>query len=352
MDREALKRAAAARAIEEIVDGMVVGLGSGSTAEIAVELLAARGLRIVGVPTSERTAQLARSLGIVLATLDEQPELDLVIDGADQVERGTLNLVKGLGGALLREKLVASAARRMIVMVDDSKLVDRLGGHTPLPVEIVAYGWRSTLGRLERAGLRPTLRRSAEQPFVTDGGNYIADCAIEVIDDAARLERELSGVVGVIESGLFIGIASRVDRGRGPWRGGDRTMSDAGSGPHTLAIDIGGSGLKASVLDAAGQMVVKRVRTPTPSPATPSAVVDTLAGLIKPLPPFDRISIGFPGVVRRGAGDHRAQSRNEGLARLRLCRTKYPSSLESRRGSRTMPRSPASASSKAKAWKW
>ena len=162
------------------------------------------------MPTSERTAQLARNLGLALTTLDEHPHLDLVIDGADQVERGTLNLVKGLGGALLREKIVASAARRMIVMVDDSKLVDRLGGHTPLPVEIVAYGWRSTVGRLERVGLRPTLRGGTEHPFVTDGGNHIADCAIDVIDDPTELEAELSGLVGVIETGLFIGLASRV----------------------------------------------------------------------------------------------------------------------------------------------
>ena len=210
MAHETLKRAAAARAIEEIEDGMVVGLGSGSTAEIAVELLAARRLRIVGVPTSERTAQLARNLGLALATLDEHPQLDLVIDGADQVERGTLNLVKGLGGALLREKIVASAARRMIVMVDDSKLVDRLGGHTPLPVEIVAYGWRSTVSRLERIGLHPTLRGGTEHPLVTDGGNHIADCAIDVIDDPTHLEVKLSSLVGVIESGLFIGLASRV----------------------------------------------------------------------------------------------------------------------------------------------
>ena len=210
MAHETLKRAAAARAIEEIEDGMVVGLGSGSTAEIAVELLATRRLRIVGVPTSERTAQLARNLGLALATLDEHPQLDLVIDGADQVERGTLNLVKGLGGALLREKIVASAARRMIVMVDDSKLVDRLGGHTPLPVEIVAYGWRSTVSRLERIGLHPTLRGGTEHPLVTDGGNHIADCAIDVIDDPTHLEVKLSSLVGVIESGLFIGLASRV----------------------------------------------------------------------------------------------------------------------------------------------
>jgi ribose 5-phosphate isomerase A len=210
MDHETLKRAAAARAIEDIEDGMVVGLGSGSTAEIAVELLAARHLRIIGVPTSERTAQLARKFGLALTTLDEHPQLDLVIDGADQVERSTLNLVKGLGGALLREKIVASAARRMIVMVDDSKLVDRLGEHTPLPVEIVAFGWRSTMGRLERIGLRPTLRGGAERPFVTDGGNHIADCAIARIDDPSRLEAELSSLVGVIVSGLFIGLVSRV----------------------------------------------------------------------------------------------------------------------------------------------
>jgi ribose 5-phosphate isomerase A len=210
MDRDALKRAAAARAIEEIEDGMVVGLGSGSTAEIAVELLAARRPRIVCVPTSERTAQLARNLGLVVATLDEHPQLDLVIDGADQVERGTLNLVKGLGGALLREKIVASAARRMIVMVDDSKLVDRLGGHTPLPVEIVAFGWRSTLARLARAGVQPALRGGTERPIVTDGGNHIADCSIAAIDDPAGLERELSSLVGVVECGLFIGLASRI----------------------------------------------------------------------------------------------------------------------------------------------
>jgi ribose 5-phosphate isomerase A len=210
MDRDALKRAAAARAIEEIEDGMVVGLGSGSTAEIAVELLAARRPRIVCVPTSERTAQLARNLGLVVATLDEHPQLDLVIDGADQVERGTLNLVKGLGGALLREKIVASAARRMIVMVDDSKLVDRLGGHTPLPVEIVAFGWRSTLARLARAGVQPALRGGTERPIVTDGGNHIADCSIAAIDDPAGLERELASLVGVVECGLFIGLASRI----------------------------------------------------------------------------------------------------------------------------------------------
>ncbi len=208
-DRDALKRAAAARAVEEIRDGMVVGLGSGSTAEIALQVLAERRLRIVGVPTSELTARLARALDIALGTLDDHPVLDLAIDGADQVERGTLALIKGRGGALLREKIVASAARRLIVMVDDSKLVDRLGG-IALPVEIVAYGWRSTLARLERAGLRPTLR-GGERRFVTDGGNLIADCMIEdAIDDAGALDATLQATVGVIETGLFLGIAACV----------------------------------------------------------------------------------------------------------------------------------------------
>ena len=208
MDRDALKRAAAARAVEEIRDGMVVGLGSGSTAEIALALLAERKPKIVGVPTSERTARLARQLGLTLASLDDHPVLDLAIDGADQVERGTLDLIKGLGGALLREKLVASAARRMIVMVDDSKLVDRLGG-IALPVEIVAWGWRSTLARLEGAGLQPALRGGG-QPFVTDGGNLIADCAAGPIDDAHALDVRLRALTGVVETGLFLGLASRV----------------------------------------------------------------------------------------------------------------------------------------------
>jgi ribose 5-phosphate isomerase A len=207
--RDALKRAAAARAVEEVEDGMAIGLGSGSTAEIAIELLAARRLRIVGVPTSERTARVAREHGIALATLDERPALDLVIDGADQVERGSLDLVKGLGGALLREKIVAAAARRLVVMADDSKLVDRLGGRTPLPVEIVAFGWRSTVDRLQRAGLRPAVR-GVERPFVTDGGNLIADCDVGRIDDARALEAQLEATVGVIETGLFLGMASRV----------------------------------------------------------------------------------------------------------------------------------------------
>jgi ribose 5-phosphate isomerase A len=215
--QDGLKRAAAARAVEEVEDGMVVGLGSGSTAAFAVEALAgriAKGLRIVGLPTSEKTAALARRLGIPLTSFAEHLRIDVTIDGADQVARGTLDLVKGLGGALLREKIVASVSERMIVIVDETKLVDRLGGNTPLPVEIVVFGWQTVLDRLAAIGSAPRLRLAGDKPFTTDGGNYVADCAIAEISDAAALEARLSAVVGVIESGLFVGLASKVVVGR------------------------------------------------------------------------------------------------------------------------------------------
>jgi ribose 5-phosphate isomerase A len=213
MDRDALKRAAAERAVALVQDGMVLGLGSGSTAEIAVELLARRvaaGLNVIGIPTSERTSVLALKLGIPLTSLDTHAQIDLAIDGADQVERGTLNLVKGLGGALLREKIVAASARRLVIAVDETKLVARLGGQTALPVEIAACGWHSTLGRLQAAGYRPVLRETNGQPFTTDGGNHIADCAIVTIADPRKLEAELHALPGVIETGLFIGMTSTV----------------------------------------------------------------------------------------------------------------------------------------------
>jgi ribose 5-phosphate isomerase A len=213
MDRDAMKRAAAERAVAEVKSGMVVGLGSGSTAEIAVELLGAKvaaGLSIAGIPTSERTRMLAFQHGIPLTGFDVHPRIDLVIDGADQVEQGTLNLIKGLGGALLREKIVAASARRMIVVVDSGKLVAKLGGRTPLPVEIAAFGWPSTMERLKAAGHRPALRQTGGQPFTTDGGNHIADCAIDAIDDPKKLEAQLHALPGVMGTGLFIGMASKV----------------------------------------------------------------------------------------------------------------------------------------------
>jgi ribose 5-phosphate isomerase A len=214
MDRAEMKRAAASRAVAEVEDGMILGLGSGSTAAFAVEALAARvakGLRIAGIPTSKATAALARRRGVPLTSFAEHRRIDLTIDGADEVERGTLHLIKGLGGALLHEKIVAAASARMIVVVDDSKLVHRLGTRAPLPVEIVAFGWQSVLDRLREAGVAPKLRtgKGENEPFVTDGGNYIADCTVTDISDPLGLEQRLAALVGVVESGLFVGLASR-----------------------------------------------------------------------------------------------------------------------------------------------
>lgn len=211
------KRAAAARAVAEVEDGMVLGLGSGSTAAFAVKALAARiadGLRVVAIPSSRTTADLARQLRVPLTSFAEHRRINVTIDGADQVERGTLNLVKGLGGALLREKILASASDRMIVVVDETKLVDRLGRSTPLPVETVSFGWQTILDGLSALGCEPRLHLAGDKPFTTDSGNYIIDCAIAEIPDPAAMEARLSAIIGVVESGLFIGLASEIVIGR------------------------------------------------------------------------------------------------------------------------------------------
>ena len=213
-ERDAQKRASARAAVDLVQDGMVVGLGTGSTAAFAVEELARRhrqGLRFVGLPTSERTAALATAAGIPLTSFAEHRQIDLTIDGADEVERGTLNLIKGLGGALLREKIVAAASRRVAIIVDGSKLVDRLGTHTGVPVEVVAFGVEATRATLEVLGASVRLRLSpAGTPLVTDSGNRILDCTFGPISDPARLEERIGRVVGVIESGLFISRADPV----------------------------------------------------------------------------------------------------------------------------------------------
>jgi len=213
--RDALKRAAAEAAVELVQDGMVVGLGTGSTAAFAVEALARRhrqGLRFVGIPTSERTAAQARAGGIPLSSFAEHRQIDLTIDGADEVERGTLNLIKGLGGALLREKIVASASRQLAIIVDEAKLVDRLGAHAPVPVEVVTFGLEVVRAALAVFAADVRLRLSpAGEPFVTDSGNHILDCRFAgPIDDPAGLEDRIRRVVGVVESGLFIGRADPV----------------------------------------------------------------------------------------------------------------------------------------------
>ena len=215
-DQNALKRAVAAKALEYVQDGMKLGLGSGSTAEIFVEMLAPRvrgGEKLLCVPTSEKTAMLARKLGITLSPLDDLAPLDLTIDGADEADRN-LDLIKGGGGMLLREKIVAAASRRMIVIADESKLVPRLGKY-PLPVEVVEFGHKSTAARLVRtfnaagyASVPMTLRQQGGATFKTDSGNVIYDCAFGAIQSAPKLAAAISATTGVVEHGLFIGIAT------------------------------------------------------------------------------------------------------------------------------------------------
>ncbi len=210
-DRDAQKARAAARAVEEVKSGMVLGLGSGTTVSFVLAALAARikiGLKIAGVPSSERTAEEAKRLGIPLTDIAAHRRLDLTIDGADQIARGGLDLVKGLGGALLREKMVALASERMIVVADESKLVDKLGGATPLPVEIVQFGWELTLDRLKAMSGAPRLRYIEDKPFITDNGNYIADCGFAAIPDPTGLDRSLRALFGVVATGLFCGLAA------------------------------------------------------------------------------------------------------------------------------------------------
>jgi ribose 5-phosphate isomerase A len=214
IDRDQLKRAAALRAVEEVQDGMVIGLGTGSTAAHVVEGLGVRvagGLRVVGIPTSERTAAQARRLGIPIATFAEHQRLDLTIDGADEVQLGTLDLIKGLGGALLREKIVAAASDRLVIVVDQEKLVEQLGEHTPIPVEVTQFGWQATAVALAKLGCVPERRYTVnEQPYVTDGGNFILDCRFGRLADPAATEQQLAMTVGTVESGLFVGRTSVV----------------------------------------------------------------------------------------------------------------------------------------------
>ena len=209
---ETLKRQAAEASLDQVRDGMVLGLGTGSTAALMVEALGARvrnGLKIVGIPTSERTATQARGLGIPLVGFDTHPRIDLTIDGADEVHTGTLDLIKGLGGALLREKIVAAASDRMTVIVDSSKLVPALG-RVRLPVEVAVFGADATARHLHDLGADARLRTVDGVPFRTDGGNLIYDCALPAIPDAARLQAHLNAIPGVVECGLFVGLATTV----------------------------------------------------------------------------------------------------------------------------------------------
>lgn len=219
MQREQWKRAAAEAAVgNEITDGMIVGLGTGSTADLMIEALAERvrqGLHITGVATSERTRSGAERLGIPLADLDDVAALHLSIDGADEVTLPALDLVKGRGGALLREKLVAVTSQRRIIIVDDSKIVAELASRHAVPVEVDRFGWRHTAGRL--AALGATVQRrmatdnsAAATPFISDGGHYVLDCSFGSIAQPSNLAGQIKALTGVIDHGLFVGMTERI----------------------------------------------------------------------------------------------------------------------------------------------
>ena len=215
-EQDGLKRAAAAKALDYVSDGMKIGLGTGSPAEAFLDLLSPRvrgGLKLLCVPTSERTAARARQLGLTLAALDDLAPLDLTVDGADEADRDFV-LIKGAGGALLREKIVAAASKRMIVIADESKLVARLGKFT-LTVEVLEFGHKTTAARLAAAftalgysNIPITLRQREGAVFKSDSGDLIYDCAMGAITSAVKLAAAISGVPGVVEHGLFIGIAT------------------------------------------------------------------------------------------------------------------------------------------------
>lgn len=213
--QNALKKSAAEVAADLVEDGMLLGLGTGSTAAYFIDALGRRvaqgGLRVTSLPTSDHTAALARGMNIPLTSFAEHTQLDLTVDGADEVELGTLFLIKGHGGALLREKMVAAASKRLVIIADESKLVERLGSLMAVPVEIVQFGWQATEQRLAKIGGNPSLRLGGDnQPFVTDGGNYIMDCAFGPMANPKETAHHLDHVIGAIEHGLFLGLAKEV----------------------------------------------------------------------------------------------------------------------------------------------
>jgi len=244
---DSLRRAVAEAAVELVEPDMIVGLGGGLAADFAIEALARRhrqGLRFRAIPTSERTAAQAAAAGIPLTSFAEHRRIDLTIDGADEAERGTLNLIKGSSGALLREKIVAAATRRFVIIVDASKLVDRLGTHAPVPVEVAAFGLEATKASLEVLGASARLRLSPSgQPFITETCNCVLDCRFDPIADPARLEERIRRIVGVVENGLFI---SRADPVFIPDAAGVRRLDSArahrGNPPVLVIMGVSGAG--------------------------------------------------------------------------------------------------------------
>jgi ribose 5-phosphate isomerase A len=200
-----LKRQAARAALEEIRDGMIVGLGSGSTSSIFIRELGSAKLKVLGIPTSEESRRIAEEVGVKLTTFKDHPQIDVTVDGADEVSPA-LDLTKGLGGALVREKIVAHASKRVVIIVDESKLVERLGMKTVIPVEVIPLAVPRVLMELPGAHIR----EKNGQTFMTDNGNIILDWKRDPIEDPAALEKQLKSMTGVVDSGIFAGVASCV----------------------------------------------------------------------------------------------------------------------------------------------
>lgn len=206
-----MKRIAAEKAVELIEEGMIVGLGTGSTVKYALKKIGEQvsdGLHIQGIPTSNQTKKLALKYNIPLTSLAEHPEIDLTIDGADELD-SDLNVIKGGGGALTREKIIAFHSKKVVIIADDSKVVKSLGIDFPLPVEIVKFSWEATKKSLEAFECECTLRKIFDDPFITDNGNYIIDCEFDRISEPEQLEQEMNMIPGVVENGLFIGLADK-----------------------------------------------------------------------------------------------------------------------------------------------
>ncbi|HEX2914009.1 MAG TPA: ribose-5-phosphate isomerase RpiA [Chloroflexia bacterium] len=216
MTQQQLKQAAAVYAADTFVhSGMYLGLGSGSTSELFVKEVGRRVAagqleNLITVSTSEKVAELARTFGLNVIGLDDVAHLDVTIDGADEIDPLTFSVVKGGGGALLREKLVAVASKLEVIIADESKLVTRLGEKMPIPVEVIPFGWHHTAARLRALNCDPILRLQNEKPYLTDSGNYILDCQFAPTSDPAGLSLSIKNLTGVVEHGIFSGIAGRV----------------------------------------------------------------------------------------------------------------------------------------------
>jgi ribose 5-phosphate isomerase A len=207
-----MKRMAAEKSIERVENDIIIGLGTGSTVEYAIKKLGERintGLKIEGIPTSIKTKKLALKYNIPLVDLNDYPEIDLTIDGADEVD-SNLNVIKGGGGALLREKIVAHHSKKVIIIIDETKVVKKLGNDFPVPVEVTKFGWNATKRSLEALGCTTELRTIMDEKYITDNSNYIIDCDFGRINEPEALEREINSLPGVIENGLFINLVDEV----------------------------------------------------------------------------------------------------------------------------------------------